>query len=334
MMTYGRCLRALSIVLVPLLLAAPLAAQDGAWRDPSPHRAGRVQVNGVGLHYLDWGGSGPALIFLAGIGSTAHIYDDLAPRFTDRFRVLSLTRRGTGESDRPATGYDTQTLTQDLLAFMDSLGIRRATLAGWSLGGSEITRAAIVAPERVAGLIYFDAAYDYAGFGRTVARQDPVRTPPPTEAELASFDAFRARYERVEGVWSPAVEADVRVTYVQPDGSIRPDPMDVDLEGAALGELGRSDPDWSRLRVPVLAFYSVARINPDLLPVTDPEMRRLGQAYWTDVYLPWQRAKIQELRAGAPHARIVEIDAPHLIFVRPRDLEVVIPEMDRFLAGC
>lgn len=331
-MTYGRSLRALSIVMA-LLMTAPLAAQQ-AWRDPSPHRAGRVQVSdSVGLHYLDWGGSGPTLIFLAGISATAHIYDDLAPRFTDRFRVLALTRRGTGESDKPGTGYDTGTLTQDVLAFMDSLGIQRATLAGWSLGGSEITRAATIAPERVERLIYFDAAYDYAGFGRTIASRDPVEIPPPTPADLASFDAFRARYERVEGLWSPAVEADARVTYVQPDGSISPDAMDPALLGEALGHLGRSNPDWSRLRVPILAFYSVARINPDLHSVTDPELRRLGQAYWTELYLPWQRQKIAELRAGAPHARIVEIDAPHLIFVRPQDLAVVIPEMDRFLAG-
>lgn len=332
-MTYGRSLRALRIVLLPLLLAAaPLAAQE-AWRDPSSHRVGRVQANGVGLHYLDWGGTGPTLIFLAGITATAHMYDDLAPHFVDRFHVLSFTRRGTGESDRPTTGYDTGTLTQDLLAFMDAMGIQRATLVGWSLGGSEITRAATIAPERVERLIYFDAAYNYAGFGRTVVSRDPVHIPPPTPAELASFDAFRARYQRVEGMWSPAIEADARVTYVQPDGTILPDAMDPALEGMALGELGRANPEWSRLRQPVLAFFSAARVNPDLLPVTDPEMRRLGQAYWTEHYLPWQRQKIEELRRGAPQARIVEMDAPHLMFVRPQDLAIVIPEMDRFLAG-
>lgn len=331
MMTYGRCLRALAIVLVSLLPAAPLAAQE-AYRDPSPHRVGRVQVNGVGLHYLDWGGTGEALIFLHGVGSTAHIYDDLAPHFTDRHRVLALTRRGSGESDDPATGYDTGTLTADLLAFMDSLGIRRATLAGWSLGGSEITRAAVVAPERVAGLIYFDAAYNWAGFGATVARHDPVVIPPPTPAELATFDAFRARLERVEGMWSPAIEADARVSYVQPDGTILPDQMDPALERESLRHLGLSNPQFHLIRAPVLAFFSVARINPDLVGFTDPEVRRLGQAYWTDVYLPWQRERINALRAAVPHARIVEVDAPHLVFVRPQDLAVVIPEMNRFLA--
>jgi len=37
-----------------------------------------VSVNGVRLHYLDWGGSGPALVFLAGLGDSVHRFDDRA----------------------------------------------------------------------------------------------------------------------------------------------------------------------------------------------------------------------------------------------------------------
>ena len=44
-----------------------------------------VVVNGVRLEYLDWGGNGPPLVFLAGLGSTAHIFNDLAPEFTSRY---------------------------------------------------------------------------------------------------------------------------------------------------------------------------------------------------------------------------------------------------------
>ena len=57
----------------------------------------------MSLEVLDWGGTGRALVFLAGGGaSTAHEFDDFAPRFTDRFRVLGITRRGSvGSSDVP-----------------------------------------------------------------------------------------------------------------------------------------------------------------------------------------------------------------------------------------
>jgi hypothetical protein len=52
------------------------------------------QVNGVKLHYLDWDGKGEVLLSLPGLSCTARIFDGLAPKFTDHFRVLALTRRG------------------------------------------------------------------------------------------------------------------------------------------------------------------------------------------------------------------------------------------------
>jgi pimeloyl-ACP methyl ester carboxylesterase len=77
------------------------------WADKSPHKAGFITVNGVRLHYLDCGGKGETILFLHGLGDTPHIYDDLPPKFTDQFRVLGLTRRGHGQSDKPETGYNT-----------------------------------------------------------------------------------------------------------------------------------------------------------------------------------------------------------------------------------
>jgi pimeloyl-ACP methyl ester carboxylesterase len=77
-----------------------------------------VDMKGIHLHYLDWGGHGPMLIFLTGIGSSAYIFNKFAPRFTDKFGVLALTRRGQGDSDYPETGYDADTLVEDIRQFM------------------------------------------------------------------------------------------------------------------------------------------------------------------------------------------------------------------------
>ena len=88
--------------------------------DISPHKSDFVQVNGIKLHYLDWGGNGKTLIFLTGSGSSAHVFDRIAPRFADKFRVLALTRRGQGESDCPESGYDLDILVDDILDFMDA----------------------------------------------------------------------------------------------------------------------------------------------------------------------------------------------------------------------
>ena len=82
-----------------------------------------VHVNGIRLHYLDWGGNGPTLIFLAGMGSSAYIFNKFAPLFTNKFRVMALTRRGQGDSDKPETGYDADTLTEDIRQFLDHLRV-------------------------------------------------------------------------------------------------------------------------------------------------------------------------------------------------------------------
>src|SRR5437868_10130921 len=143
------------------MMAVSVGAQSD-WTDKSPHKSGFLTVNNVKLHYLDWGGKGDTLLFLHGMGDTAHIYDELAPKFTNQFRVLGLTRRGHGESAIPETGYDTATLVEDIRQFLDALKVQRVILAGHSFAGDELTRFAVVHPDRVIKLIYFDSAYDHS----------------------------------------------------------------------------------------------------------------------------------------------------------------------------
>src|SRR5512147_3016626 len=133
-----------------------------------------VLVNGIRLHYLDWGGNGPGLIFLTGMGSSAYIFNKFAPRFTDKFHVLALTRRGQGDSDYPETGYDADTLTEDIRQFMDRLNVEKAILAGHSLAGVELTHFAATHPTRVEKLIYLDALDDRRGFP-AIREQSPLR---------------------------------------------------------------------------------------------------------------------------------------------------------------
>jgi pimeloyl-ACP methyl ester carboxylesterase len=119
-----------------------------------------VVVQGVRLHYLDWGGSGPTLLFLTSFGASAHEYDQLAPKFTSRFRVLGLTRRGQPPSAEPESGYETRTLVDDTRGFLDALRIGRVALAGYSIAGTELSLFAAVYPDRVSHLVYLDALGD------------------------------------------------------------------------------------------------------------------------------------------------------------------------------
>lgn len=119
-----------------------------------------AMVNGVRLHYLDWGGTGAPVLFLTCLGCPADDFNPLALPLTSNHRVLGLTRRGQGLSEKPESGYDTATLTADIKAFVDLMKLDRVILIGYSLAGNEETEFARRYPERVAKLVYLDAAYD------------------------------------------------------------------------------------------------------------------------------------------------------------------------------
>jgi pimeloyl-ACP methyl ester carboxylesterase len=78
----------------------PLHSQSGTpWKDPSPHAVRFVSAgDGVRLEVLDWGGSGRAVVLLAGGGDTAHVFDHFAPKLTIHNHLCGITRRGFGAS--------------------------------------------------------------------------------------------------------------------------------------------------------------------------------------------------------------------------------------------
>ena len=162
-----------------------------AWLD-APEAAERptdrfVTVNGVALQYVDWGGRGEAVLFLPGLGDDVHRFDNFAPHFVDRFHVLGFTRRGQGLSAKPAAGYDTNTLVEDIRTFLDAMHVERVNLIGHSIAGTEMTRFAERYPKRVRHLVYLDAAYDMAD-GRDAAVKAKLRSSSRADSPIGKID--------------------------------------------------------------------------------------------------------------------------------------------------
>ena len=155
----------LSLAFVPACLSAQ---QPSAWRDPSPHTIRFVTVDkNVKLEVLDWGGSGRPVVLLAGEGGTSHVFDDFAPKLTPGYHVYAITRRGYGASSAPGHGYSADRLGDDVIAVLDALKIEKPVLVGHSIGGEELSSVGSRHPERVAGLVYLDAAWSYAFYDAT-----------------------------------------------------------------------------------------------------------------------------------------------------------------------
>jgi pimeloyl-ACP methyl ester carboxylesterase len=84
-----------------------------------------VTVNGARLNYLDWGGHGTGMVFIHGLGDSPHAYDEIAPKFRDRFRVIAYARRAHGQS-QVVGPYTHGVLAEDLRQLLDSLKIQKA----------------------------------------------------------------------------------------------------------------------------------------------------------------------------------------------------------------
>jgi pimeloyl-ACP methyl ester carboxylesterase len=328
--------RTLFVAFVPYFAALAFLTMTAcrraaSWSDKSGHKSGFITANGIRLHYLDWGGSGPALILIHGYQENPHIFDDLAPAFTDRFRVVAYARRGHGQSEAKGP-YDTATLTEDLRGLMDGLGIAKADLAGWSMGGNEVTAMAGTHPERVGRIVYLDAAYDWSDPAFAAAFKDL----PPSYRNLpggamASLDAWRA-FEHA--IWFPAMsdisqlEAYIRGTVViQPDGTVRAamsDSVSQDLAPALFTDRR----DYTKVRCPALAIYAGT-----LLDVShgDPAQAAANLAWEQRYMAPFRSAAIEQVRRELSNVEIVKVPGTHMDFLFTSRVQVV-AAMRRFLS--
>ena len=292
-------------------------AENDTARAKTVTQASFVTVDGIRLHYVDHGGSGAPLILLAGMGHGAHVFDDFAPHFTDHFRVFALTRRGYGQSDKPPSGYDTETLASDLAGFMDALGMARASLIGHSLAGGEMTVFAGRYPGRTDRLVYLDAAYDREQLPE-LSEADPVGEPQPGPEDIASVAKFEAWFERALGFWSPAMARDLREMYQAPDGSLRPATPGTVGQAVYAGMVAYR-PDYRAVKAPALALYAI-QIAPDLPASADPALRARGQAFLDTVYAPWQREQAARFDTETACSKVVLLPgAHHYFFVQDGD---------------
>lgn len=143
---------------------------------------------GVKDEVLDWGGSGRPMVLLAGQGVTARGWRAIVPDLVSKYHVYSITRRGYGNSSRPAAtaeNYSAERLGKDVLAILDTLNIRKPIIVAHSLGGEELSYIGTYAPQKASALIYLDAAYSEAYNGGVPTPAPPTPAPGlPTEPPI------------------------------------------------------------------------------------------------------------------------------------------------------
>lgn len=126
-----------------------------------------LRVNGVQICCFAHGpANGRPAILLHGAGGNGRWWDQTAAFLCGRgYRVYAPDMRGHGDSEKPATGYDADTLIADLTGLADELGVPRATWFGHSWTGKLLFALGARHPERADRLVMVDPASP-RGFGR------------------------------------------------------------------------------------------------------------------------------------------------------------------------
>jgi pimeloyl-ACP methyl ester carboxylesterase len=295
---------------LPLLALPALQPNAGVWP-----RVDVVEVHGVRLQYVDWGGEGEPLVLVPARCHTPFVFGDLAPLLLSRFRVVSLTARGCGSSGHAPDGYGVDLEIRELIGFLDALRIPRATFAGHSAGGGKVVRLARQFPSRVTRIVTFDTIYtgvpdDFGRkFGAAMASLNPAKAPLSLESYRRGFEAWEL------GTWSSGLERDFREqTETSVDGTLRYRRQPEGWQRAFFDDVKAGRYYETSITHPAL-FFAARNLDFERMkqfpPDVQRELRPLAEAV--------TRARSEQMAAyqkNGPHVRVVWLDeASHYMFI-------------------
>jgi 3-oxoadipate enol-lactonase len=170
-----------------------------------------IEANGVSLRYADEGGGKP-VVLIHEMGGTLESWALLAPLLAAKRRVVRYDTRGAGFSEKIRGILSIDTMTDDLIALLDGLGIgEKVSLVGTAVGGAIALHTAVRFPDRVAAVIATSPATSippanrdavlarvakFEAEGVRVVADETAANGYPEElrTDKARFEGFRARW--------------------------------------------------------------------------------------------------------------------------------------------
>ena len=232
-MTLGRTFIAACATGIILAAQGPGFAQT---RTTTALKTGYAPVNGLDLYYEIHGAGEPLILLHGGFGAT-EMFGSILPLLSNSRRVIAVDLQGHGRTadiDRPLTF---EAMADDIGALVKHLGIGKADVMGYSLGGGVALRTAVQHPDAVRKLVVVSTAFKRNGWYPEV---------------LAAMDTMGA------AAAEPMKQSPMYQLYAR----IAPRPEDWPVLLDKVGELVRKDYDWSKdvaaVKAPTLLVFGDA----------------------------------------------------------------------------
>src|SRR2546421_11442799 len=240
-------------------------------------------------------GRGDPLILIHGLADDHRAWRRALPDLMLRHRVILYDLRGHGQTSLGLPDGTLRQLGADLVALLDALGIERAHVAGFSLGGTIAMRVAIDFPLDVRGLVLVATS---SRVGRAAA------------------DWYRQRVEMVE-----RSDPQLRETLDRDTADVYSESPDELEEGLLIRRQSTADPRGYGNACSAMAALNAAPLDPELGRITVPTLIVASER---DKHCPPKAAEI--IAAGIPGSKLEIVPgAGHPIPVeRPRELAACI----------
>jgi len=252
-----------------------------------------VNVNGINLHYLDWGAEGkPKVLLLHGLRGHRHSWDDVSAEFYQNYHIFALDQRGRGESDwAPGGDYSSESFVADLEGFCAAVGLDKFILIGHSMGGRNSMAFAGENADKIEKMVIIDIGPDLNPIGSGRITQEMIDVP-------EEFDSFEAvfEYQRKQNRFCSEPVLRRRLTYATrelPNGKFGWR-YDLEIREQRRNSTGAKQPDL---------WLTLPKINCPVLIVRGSETDTLG--------LETAEKMVEIL----PNGKLVHVErAAHMVF--------------------
>ena len=214
------------------------------------------------IYYEDYGQGADAIVLVHGWGMSCRLWDySLQALCSSGFRVVLIDHRGCGQSSKDFDDMGINAIAGDVVALVESLGLERAILNGWSLGGAVVVEAAYRLGESCAGVVLT------CGASPTYLQKPDFPFGGTEDALTETLSAMSADRINFLAALAQGVCA-TEITQEQIHWMWRVFTESSPMAAQALGELGPLDQRemMTKLSLPILSFVGAhdAIVDPEI----------------------------------------------------------------------